>query len=82
MSTDKFEAEIVAIKRSMWLQAGCEVFTTVGSQEKRDTLKRIFPALKNDHFANSRDLTFERHFFQVTKGKGQREITRFFFFII
>ncbi|KAL8612603.1 hypothetical protein ACOMHN_006589 [Nucella lapillus] len=52
------------------LQAGCQVFTTVGSQEKRTTLMRRFPALQPHHFANSRDLSFERHFFSVTQGKG------------
>ena len=55
---------------SIALHAGCEVFTTVGSVEKRETLKRVFPVLKDDHFANSRDLSFESHFFKVTKGKG------------
>ncbi|XP_076458650.1 fatty acid synthase-like isoform X1 [Babylonia areolata] len=55
---------------SIALRAGCEVFTTVGSQEKRETLQAIFPALKDHHFGNSRDLSFESHFMRVTKGKG------------
>lgn len=58
-----------AISIALW--TGCEVFTTVGSAEKRETLKRIFPALKDDHFGNSRDLSFESHFFRVTKGRGK-----------
>nr|KAG5704186.1 hypothetical protein BaRGS_009716 [Batillaria attramentaria] len=55
---------------SIALRAGCEVFTTVGSREKREILKSIFPQLKDDHFGNSRDLTFESHFLRVTRGKG------------
>lgn len=30
---------------SIALHAGCQVFTTVGSQEKRDFLKKMFPQL-------------------------------------
>lgn len=56
---------------SIALHAGCNVFTTVGSAEKRETLKRIFPALKDDHFGNSRDLSFESHFLRVTMGRGK-----------
>ena len=55
---------------SIALRAGCDVFTTVGSAEKRKTLKGVFPELKDDHFGNSRDLSFESHFLKVTKGEG------------
>lgn len=56
---------------SIALHMGCEVFTTVGSQEKRKTLKELFPQLQDSHFGNSRDLSFESHFLKVTKGKGE-----------
>lgn len=52
------------------LSYGCEVFTTVGSMEKREYLKKKFPALKDHHFANSRTADFELHIRQHTKGRG------------
>ncbi|PIC51785.1 hypothetical protein B9Z55_002156 [Caenorhabditis nigoni] len=52
------------------LAAGCEVFTTVGSTEKREFLKKLFPQLKEHHFANSRSADFELHIRQHTKGRG------------
>ncbi|KAH7949673.1 hypothetical protein HPB49_013646 [Dermacentor silvarum] len=52
------------------LSMGCTVFTTVGSQEKREFLKRRFPVLKDRNFANSRDLSFEEHIMCETKGRG------------
>ncbi|VDO39253.1 unnamed protein product [Haemonchus placei] len=52
------------------LSYGCEVFTTVGSQEKREYLKKKFPQLKDVHFANSRSADFELHIRQYTKGRG------------
>lgn len=60
---------------SIALDAGCEVFTTVGSQEKREILKQVFPQLKDDHFGNSRDLSFERDFLRTTKGKGIKYVS-------
>lgn len=51
---------------------GCEIFTTVGSKEKREFLKSKFPQLQNDHFFNSRDVSFEKEILTVTKGKGMR----------
>lgn len=36
------------------LSMGCTVYTTVGSQEKRDFLKKKFPQLTDVNFANSR----------------------------
>ena len=50
--------------------AGCKVFTTVGSQAKRDFLKQRYPQLDDSCFANSRDTTFERHILKATKGRG------------
>ncbi|CAN8002218.1 unnamed protein product [Ixodes hexagonus] len=55
---------------SIALSMGCSVFTTVGSQEKREFLKRRFPQLKDRNFANSRDLTFEEHILRETQGRG------------
>ncbi|CAJ0959176.1 unnamed protein product, partial [Mesorhabditis belari] len=52
------------------LAHGCEVFTTVGSNEKRDYLKKKFPQLQDKHFANSRSADFELHIRHVTKGRG------------
>lgn len=48
----------------------CQVFCTVGSQEKRDFLKRRFPQLKDENFANSRDTSFEQHVLRQTNGMG------------
>uniref|UniRef100_A0A915D6Q3 Fatty acid synthase n=1 Tax=Ditylenchus dipsaci TaxID=166011 RepID=A0A915D6Q3_9BILA len=36
------------------LQYGCEVYTTVSTDEKRDFLKAMFPQLKDENFADSR----------------------------
>ncbi|KAL1414012.1 hypothetical protein MTO96_030752 [Rhipicephalus appendiculatus] len=55
---------------SIALSMGCTVFTTVGSYEKRDFLKRRFPALHDRSFANSRDLSFEEHVMRETEGEG------------
>ncbi|XP_075558241.1 fatty acid synthase 1 [Dermacentor variabilis] len=55
---------------SIALTMGCTVFTTVGSKEKREFLKRRFPQLEDRNFANSRDLTFEEHILMETKGRG------------
>uniref|UniRef100_A0A8R1DF59 Fatty acid synthase n=1 Tax=Caenorhabditis japonica TaxID=281687 RepID=A0A8R1DF59_CAEJA len=52
------------------LAAGCEVYTTVGSKEKRAFLKELFPQLKDHNFANSRSADFELHIRQHTKGRG------------
>jgi fatty acid synthase len=52
------------------LEYGCEVFTTVSSQEKRDFLKKRFPQLQERHFANSRSTDFEQHIRHQTRGKG------------
>lgn len=52
------------------LDYGCEVFTTVSSQEKRDFLKARFPQLRERNFANSRSTDFEQHIRHETRGKG------------
>jgi fatty acid synthase, animal type len=48
----------------------CRVFTTVGSNEKREYLKRLFPRLTDEYMANSRDTRFEQYIRRATRGKG------------
>ena len=55
---------------SICLARNCRVFCTVGSQEKRDFLKKRFPQLKDENFASSRDTSFEQHVLRQTKGIG------------
>ncbi|XP_047360366.1 fatty acid synthase-like [Vespa velutina] len=52
------------------LHAGCKVFTTVGSQEKRNFLKKTFPQLTNRNIGNSRDTSFEQLILTETNGRG------------
>ncbi|XP_050353261.1 fatty acid synthase-like [Nymphalis io] len=55
---------------SVALHFGCEVFTTVGTPEKRAFIKRLFPQLKDSHIGNSRDISFEAMVRKETNGKG------------
>ncbi|XP_049273337.1 fatty acid synthase-like [Rhipicephalus sanguineus] len=55
---------------SIALSMGCKIFTTVGSHEKREFLKRRFPALQDRNIANSRDQSFEEHVMRETEGRG------------
>ncbi|XP_044734384.1 fatty acid synthase-like [Chrysoperla carnea] len=52
------------------LHYGCEVFTTVGTQEKREFIKKMFPQIKESHIGNSRDTSFEQMVMSETKGRG------------
>ncbi|KAL7042296.1 hypothetical protein ACKWTF_001098 [Chironomus riparius] len=52
------------------LSYGLEVYTTVGSEEKKDYLRTRFPALKPQNIGNSRDTSFEQLICVRTKGKG------------
>jgi fatty acid synthase len=52
------------------LAMGCEVYTTVGSTEKREFLRKLFPQLTEKHFANSRNADFELHIRHETRGRG------------
>ena len=45
---------------SICLSMGCDVYTTVGTAEKREYLLKTFPGLKPENIGNSRDLTFEQ----------------------
>ncbi|XP_055919370.1 fatty acid synthase [Eupeodes corollae] len=55
---------------SVALSHGLTVFTTVGSVEKREYLKKRFPQLLDSHIGNSRNTTFEQMVMNETKGKG------------
>lgn len=46
------------------------VFTTVGSKEKREFLKKVFPQLTDANIGNSRDTSFEQFVMRVTRGRG------------
>ncbi|GBN00717.1 Fatty acid synthase [Araneus ventricosus] len=52
------------------LSLGCEVFTTVGSSEKREFLKKRFNELQDRNFCNSRDTSFEQYILNATNGEG------------
>ncbi|KAL0116142.1 hypothetical protein PUN28_011183 [Cardiocondyla obscurior] len=52
------------------LHAGCTVFTTVGTLEKREYLKKMFPQLNDRHIGNSRDTSFEQLIRAETQGRG------------
>ncbi|XP_054009830.1 fatty acid synthase-like [Hylaeus anthracinus] len=49
---------------------GCEVFTTVGTPEKRQFIRETFPSIDDDHIGNSRDTSFEQMVMKETNGKG------------
>lgn len=55
---------------SVALHAGLTVYTTVGSKEKREFLKKNFPLLKDSNIGNSRDSSFEQLIMRQTKGRG------------
>uniref|UniRef100_A0A0K0ESV2 Fatty acid synthase n=1 Tax=Strongyloides stercoralis TaxID=6248 RepID=A0A0K0ESV2_STRER len=52
------------------LSYGCEVFTTVGSEEKKNFLKKRFPQLTDRNFASSRRTDFETYIRRATYGRG------------
>ncbi|KAJ8035684.1 Fatty acid synthase [Holothuria leucospilota] len=52
------------------LSYGCKIYTTVGTQEKRNFLMQKFPALTQDCFASSRDRAFQRHIMRQTNGSS------------
>jgi fatty acid synthase len=55
---------------SVALSYGCEVFTTVGTDDKKAFLLAKFPQLRADHISNSHDLSFEKDIRRVTRGYG------------
>ncbi|CAD6237323.1 GSCOCG00002250001-RA-CDS, partial [Cotesia congregata] len=52
------------------LNEGCEVFTTVGTPEKRKFIRDNFPQIPEDHIGNSRDTSFETMILERTNGRG------------
>ncbi|XP_063987869.1 fatty acid synthase-like [Diachasmimorpha longicaudata] len=52
------------------LSTGCEIFTTVGSAEKRHFIRKVFPQIPEDHIGNSRDTSFEQLVMTRTNGRG------------
>ncbi|XP_072763442.1 fatty acid synthase-like [Anoplolepis gracilipes] len=52
------------------IHEGCEIFTTVGSVEKRRFIRETFPSIPEDHIGNSRDTSFEQMIIQKTRGRG------------
>ncbi|MCP3667397.1 MAG: zinc-binding dehydrogenase [Gammaproteobacteria bacterium] len=48
----------------------CEVFTTVGSEEKKEFLMKRFPRLQEKHFSSSRSADFEWRVRLATRGLG------------
>ena len=52
------------------LHEGCEIFTTVGTLEKRKFIREMFPQIPDDHIGNSRDTSFEQMIKTQTKGEG------------
>ncbi|KAJ4448692.1 hypothetical protein ANN_00082, partial [Periplaneta americana] len=52
------------------LHEGCRVFTTVGTPEKRQFIKKQFPQLTDEDIGNSRDTSFEQLVMEWTAGRG------------
>ncbi|XP_021929696.1 fatty acid synthase-like isoform X3 [Zootermopsis nevadensis] len=52
------------------LHTGCTVYTTVGTQEKRDFIKKQFPQLTDHNIGNSEDSSFEQLVRLETFGRG------------
>ncbi|XP_044748944.1 fatty acid synthase-like [Coccinella septempunctata] len=52
------------------LAAGCTIFATVGSDEKKKILLKVFPQLQEKHIFNSRDSNFEIMIKRETNGRG------------
>lgn len=52
------------------LSMGLEIFTTVGSAEKRAHLRKLFPQIPETHIGSSRDSSFELMVSRHTNGEG------------
>ena len=55
---------------SIALHHGLKVLTTVGTPEKREHIKKLFPQIKDEQIGNSRDTSFETQFMELTNGRG------------
>ncbi|KAL6447829.1 hypothetical protein ACFW04_000150 [Cataglyphis niger] len=52
------------------LHAGCTIFSTVSTLEKRLYLKKTYPQLADKHIGNSQDTSFEQLILNETQGCG------------
>ncbi|XP_050502321.1 fatty acid synthase isoform X2 [Diabrotica virgifera virgifera] len=52
------------------LHYDCNIFVTVGTQEKREYLLKTFPQIKPRQIGNSRDISFETMVKKYTGGRG------------
>ena len=52
------------------LSMDCEIYTTVGTEEKRKFIKETFPSIKDDHIFDSRSVSFGDDLLRATDGKG------------
>ncbi|KAG7203845.1 hypothetical protein KM043_017901 [Ampulex compressa] len=52
------------------IHEGCEVFTTVGTSEKRRFIRETFPCIDDEHIGNSRNTSFEQLILKKTIGRG------------
>jgi fatty acid synthase len=52
------------------LSLGLEIFTTVGSDEKRAHLRKLFPQIPDSHIGNSHDTSFELMVSRETNAEG------------
>ncbi|XP_031358293.1 fatty acid synthase-like [Photinus pyralis] len=48
----------------------CQIFTTVGTEEKRKFIMETFPEIPASHIGNSRDTSFVQMVLKYTKGRG------------
>ncbi|XP_065218307.1 fatty acid synthase-like [Planococcus citri] len=48
----------------------CNIFTTVGTAEKREFIRKAFPQIPENHIGNTRDISFESMIMKQTKGRG------------
>ena len=52
------------------ISMGCEIFTTVGSEEKKQYILKNFPQVREDHIFSSRNPEFEIRILEKTNGRG------------
>ena len=48
----------------------CDIYVTVGTEEKRHYLNKHYPQIPNNHIGNSRDTSFEEMIKRETEGRG------------
>ena len=52
------------------LHYGCDIYVTVGTQEKREYLRKNYPQISDRHMGHSRDTSFEHMIKRETKSRG------------